>query len=106
MRLLARSILFRNRKRGNAQILELAQDDLQLRQLLLVRLADHDRGIDRRKCGAHVMRELEELGIPRFLVPQQNRQAPTSAIRETLATLQPASAYRLVLRQILTATAN
>ena len=62
MRLLARSILFRNRKRGNAEILELAQDDLQLRQLLLVRLADHDRGIDRGKRGAHVVRELDRAG--------------------------------------------
>ena len=62
MRLLARSILFRNRKAGNAQIFQLAQDDLQLRQLLLVRLADHHRGIDRRKCGAHVLRELDRAG--------------------------------------------
>ena len=46
----------------NAEFLELAQDDLQLRQLLLVRLADHDRGIDRRKRGAHVVRELDRTG--------------------------------------------
>ena len=43
----------------NAEILELAQDDLQLRQLFLVGLADHDRGIDRRDRGAHVVREFD-----------------------------------------------
>ena len=47
---------------GNAEILQLAQDNLQLRQLLLVRLADHHRGIDRRQRGAHVMRELDGAG--------------------------------------------
>ena len=54
--------LVQKQKARNAQFLELAQDDLQLRQLLLVRLADHDRGIDRRKCGAHVVRELDRAG--------------------------------------------
>jgi hypothetical protein len=43
----------------NAELLELAQDDLQLRQLLFVRLANHDGGVDRRQRGAHVMRELD-----------------------------------------------
>ena len=54
--------LVQKQKARNAQILELAQDDLQLRQLLLVRLADHDRGIDRGKRGAHVVRELDRAG--------------------------------------------
>ena len=54
--------LVQKQKTGNAEILELAQDDLQLRQLLLVRLADHDRGIDRGQRGAHVMRELDRAG--------------------------------------------
>ena len=54
--------LVQKQKTGNAQILQLAQDDLQLRQLLLVRLADHDRGIDRGQRGAHVMRELDRAG--------------------------------------------
>ena len=54
--------LVQKQKTRNAQILELAQDDLQLRQLFLVRLADHDRGIDRGKRGAHVMRELDRAG--------------------------------------------
>ena len=54
--------LVEKQKARNAEILELAQDDLQLRQLLLVRLADHDRGIDRRQRGAHVVRELDRAG--------------------------------------------
>ena len=54
--------LVQKQKTRNAEILELAQDDLQLRQLLLVRLADHDRGIDRGQRGAHVMRELDRAG--------------------------------------------
>ncbi len=54
--------LVQKQKTRNAQILELAQDDLQLRQFFLVRLADHDRGIDRGKRGAHVMRELDRAG--------------------------------------------
>ena len=54
--------LVQKQKTGNAEIFELAQDDLQLRQLLLVRLADHDRGIDRGQRGAHVMRELDRAG--------------------------------------------
>jgi hypothetical protein len=41
------------------EILELPENDLQLRQLLLVRLADHDGGIDCGKRGAHVVRELD-----------------------------------------------
>ena len=45
----ALSILLRNRKRGNFQVFELAQDQLELRNLLLVGLADHDRGVDRRQ---------------------------------------------------------
>ena len=54
--------LVQKQKARNAEILELAQDELQLRQLFLVRLADHDRGIDRRQCGAHVVRELDRTG--------------------------------------------
>ena len=54
--------LVEKQKARNAEVLELAQDDLQLRQLLLVRLADHDRGIDRRDRGAHVMREFHRAG--------------------------------------------
>ena len=46
-----------------------------------------------------VMRELEELGIPRFLFLNKIDKA-TNRIRETLATLQPASRTPLVLRQI------
>ena len=46
----------------DAEILEFAQDDLQLRQLLLVRLADHHRGVDRRQRGAHVVREFDRAG--------------------------------------------
>ena len=49
--------LVEKQKARDAEILELAQDDLQLRQLALVGLADHDRGIDRRNRRAHVVRE-------------------------------------------------
>ena len=54
--------LVEKQKARNAEILELAQDDLKLRQLFLVGLADHDRGIDRRQRGAHVVRELDRTG--------------------------------------------
>ena len=54
--------LVQKQKARNAHFLELAQDDLQLRQLLFIRLADHDRGIDRRQRGAHVLRELDRAG--------------------------------------------
>ena len=54
--------LVQEQKARNAEILELAQDDLQLRQLLLVGLADHHRGIDRGKRGAHVVREFDRAG--------------------------------------------
>ena len=43
----------------NAEVFQFAQDDLQLRQLALVGLADHHRGIDRGNRGAHVVRELD-----------------------------------------------
>jgi elongation factor G len=46
-----------------------------------------------------VLRELEELGIPRFLFLNKIDRA-NERIRETLATLQPASRVPLVLRQI------
>src|SRR6476469_7151004 len=46
-----------------------------------------------------ILRELEDLGIPRFLFPNKIDRA-NKRIRETLATLQPASRIPLVLRQI------
>jgi elongation factor G len=46
-----------------------------------------------------ILRELEELGIPRFLFLNKIDRA-SERIRETLATLQPASRVPLVLRQI------
>jgi len=46
-----------------------------------------------------ILRELEELGIPRFLFLNKIDRA-SKRIRETLATLQPASRIPLVLRQI------
>ncbi len=54
--------LVEEQKAGNAEVFQLAQDDLQLRQLALVGLADHDGGIDRRDRGAHVVRELDRAG--------------------------------------------
>jgi elongation factor G len=46
-----------------------------------------------------ILRELEDLGIPRFLFLNKIDKA-SKRIRETLATLQPASRIPLVLRQI------
>ena len=46
-----------------------------------------------------ILRELEDLGIPRFLFLNKIDRA-NKRIRETLATLQPASRIPLVLRQI------
>src|SRR5579862_8133287 len=46
-----------------------------------------------------ILRELEELNIPRFLFLNKIDRA-NKRIRETLATLQPASRVPLVLRQI------
>jgi elongation factor G len=46
-----------------------------------------------------ILRELEDLGIPRFLFLNKIDKA-NKRIRETLATLQPASRFPLVLRQI------
>ncbi len=46
----------------NLLIFELTQDQLQLRDLLLVELADDDGGIDRRQHRAHVMDELDRAG--------------------------------------------
>ncbi|MFN5488370.1 MAG: elongation factor G, partial [Bradyrhizobium sp.] len=46
-----------------------------------------------------ILRELEELGIPRFLFLNKIDRA-NKRVRETLATLQPASRVPLVLRQI------
>src|SRR6185312_1762112 len=43
-------------------LLELAQDQLQLGDLLFVGLADHDRGVDRRQHRAHVVDELDRAG--------------------------------------------
>ncbi|MBR1221890.1 elongation factor G [Bradyrhizobium sp. U87765 SZCCT0131] len=46
-----------------------------------------------------IMRELEDLGIPRFLFLNKIDKAD-ARVRDTLATLQPASRVPLVLRQI------
>jgi elongation factor G len=46
-----------------------------------------------------ILRELEEMGVPRFLFLNKIDRA-NKRIRETLATLQPASRVPLVLRQI------
>jgi elongation factor G len=46
-----------------------------------------------------ILRELEDLGVPRFLFLNKIDRA-NKRIRETLATLQPASRVPLVLRQI------
>jgi len=46
----------------NLLILELAQDELKLRDLFLVHLADHDRGIDRGQRRAHVVGEFHRAG--------------------------------------------
>src|SRR5258708_38066784 len=46
-----------------------------------------------------ILRELEDLGIPRFLFLNKIDRA-SKRIRETLATLQPASRIPLVLRQV------
>ena len=43
----------------NVEVFQLAQDQLQLRHLLLVGLADHDRGIDRGQRRAHVVDEFD-----------------------------------------------
>ena len=40
-------------------VFELAQDELELRDLLLVHLADHDGGVDRRQHRAHVVDEFD-----------------------------------------------
>src|SRR5262249_14837269 len=47
------------KKARDLLLLELAQDQLQLRYLLLVELAHYDRGIDRRERRAHLMDELD-----------------------------------------------
>ncbi|MGY3347542.1 hypothetical protein ACVWYK_006311 [Bradyrhizobium sp. USDA 4470] len=54
--------LVQEQETRNLQLLQLAQDDLQLRQLLLVGLADHDGGVDRGQSGAHVVGELNGPG--------------------------------------------
>ncbi len=46
----------------NVLVFELAQDELQLRDLLLVQLADDDRGVDRRQRRAHVVDEFDRAG--------------------------------------------
>ena len=46
----------------NIEVFELAQDQLQLRHLLLVGLAHHHRGIDRRQRRAHVVDEFDRAG--------------------------------------------
>src|SRR5262249_5597852 len=54
--------LVEKQKAWDAEIFELAQDDLKLRQLAFVGLADHDRGVDGRERCAHVVRELDRAG--------------------------------------------
>ena len=54
--------LVEEQKARDLQVFEFAQDQLQLRDLLLVRLAHHDRRIDRRQRRAHVMDELDRTG--------------------------------------------
>ena len=54
--------LVEKQKARDPEILEFAQDNLKLRQLAFVGLADHHRGIDRRDRGAHVVRELDRTG--------------------------------------------
>ncbi len=44
------------------QVFELAQDQLQLRDLLLVRLAHHHRGVDRGQRRAHIVNEFDRAG--------------------------------------------
>ena len=51
--------LVQEQEARNLLVLELAQDELQLRDLLFVHLADDDGGIDRRQRRAHVMDELD-----------------------------------------------
>ena len=46
----------------NVLVFQFAQDQLQLRHLLLVGLADHDRGVDRRQHAAHVLDEFDRAG--------------------------------------------
>ena len=46
----------------NVLLLELAQDELQLRDLLLVQLADHDRRVDGGQRRAHVVDEFDRAG--------------------------------------------
>src|SRR5258708_11844569 len=54
--------LLEKQEARDAEIVELAQDDLKLRQLAFVGLADHHGGIDRRYRGAHVVREFYRTG--------------------------------------------
>ena len=46
----------------NAQVFKLAQDELQLRQLALIGLANHHGSIDRRQRRAHILREFDRAG--------------------------------------------
>ncbi len=46
----------------DVEVFEFAQDQLQLRHLLLVGLADDDRGVDRRQNAAHVVDEFDGAG--------------------------------------------
>ncbi len=54
--------LVQEQEARNLLLFELAQDQLQLRDLLFVHLADDDRGIDRRQRGAHVVDEFDRAG--------------------------------------------
>ena len=54
--------LVEEQKARNVLVFQFAQDQLQLRHLLLVGLADHHRGVDRRQHGAHVVDEFDRAG--------------------------------------------
>ncbi len=54
--------LVQEQEARNLLVLELAQDQLQLRDLLFVHLADDDGGVDTRQRRAHVMDELDRAG--------------------------------------------
>ena len=51
--------LVQEQEAGDLLVFELAQDQLQLRDLLFIHLADDHRGIDRRQRRAHVMDEFD-----------------------------------------------
>ena len=54
--------LVQEQEARDVQLLELAQHQLQLRDLSLIGFADHDRGIDARQRHTHVVDELDRAG--------------------------------------------